>query len=446
MHKPLSFKDSSSRRVFISIVLGVVSMLIFYLFQQYFFVLYKSLISALQYNTEHLISVETVHLIAFVFAGNAVILGNSVAIAFYMSGASKTRKKRFRKRSILNNQSFLIGCYLFWFSEVSSFIGDSSNLLLTYGLLEYAWEVCFLLFIVLFLESVKELRRSFKGYTIKILLLHFLLISALIFACSLLKKSNYNTLGIMYNTSNPYVAIPKFTDAISYDDSVLRSIYSNGCRIPVKILHDSNNVIYKLADNDVSITELVHTPYDCGYQRRSHYDPSFTVYADGTIKYNRLKELEQEAALSGMFVINYAMYAVTVDSHFMYQKILYPPEAVFQDTTRSMPLPLPRTVYSESYLKNKKVHVVPFHTFKTKNQIDQKKVYAYFQESVSDSVFFKFRIDNEITLQQYLDFMISYRQSVYDLRDEQKRMNNDLKDYTINVRKKYPFLFIEEIE
>lgn len=42
--------------------------------------------------------------------------------------------------------------------------------------------------------------------------------------------------------------------------------------------------------------------------------------------------------------------------------------------------------------------------------------------------------------------MISYKQSVYDLRDEQKRMNSALNDYTIDVEEKYPFYLLEEIE
>ncbi|MFC4634942.1 hypothetical protein ACFO3O_13560 [Dokdonia ponticola] len=42
--------------------------------------------------------------------------------------------------------------------------------------------------------------------------------------------------------------------------------------------------------------------------------------------------------------------------------------------------------------------------------------------------------------------MISYKQSVYDLRDEQRSMNKALNAYKINEKLKYPFYFIEGIE
>jgi len=97
-------------------------------------------------------------------------------------------------------------------------------------------------------------------------------------------------------------------------------------------------------------------------------------------------------------------------------------------------------------LKGKKEQIVPLDSFEVNGNINRQNVYDYFQESVSDSIFFNLKINKEVTLQEYLDFMISYKQSVYDLRDEQKRMNKALNNYKINEREKYPFLFLEEIE
>lgn len=420
-------------------------MLIFYFFQQYLFVLYKSLISKFLYNTKHLTSVETVNLVAFVFAGNAVILGNAVGITYYMSYVSIRKRKRFKSRAILNNQAFLVGCYFFWYFEVVTFIGESSGLLYIYGVFEYAWEVCVLLFIVLFLESVKELRRSFKGYTITSLLLHLLLISGLIFMCFSTNKSTYNKLGAVSEKLNPYVSIPRTTDTVSYENQVLQPKYGNRCRIPVKVLQDSGGVTYWLNRNEISITDLISDKHECRYGMRDR-EPEFFVFADGTIKYNRLKELENIASLKGMFSISYAIYATTVDNEFVYSKVLYTSKTLHEDTMKSMPPPPPRAFNIENYLRDKKEKIVSLESFEINGDIDRQKVYEYFQKSVSDSTFFNLKINKEVTLQEYLDFMITYKQSVYDLRDEQKRMNNALNDYKINEREKYPFNIIEEIE
>ncbi|GGG24696.1 hypothetical protein GCM10011344_26710 [Dokdonia pacifica] len=387
-----------------------------------------------------------VDFLSFIFAGNAVILGNSVCIAFYMSGTSKDLKRRSKRRNILNNQSFLVGNYFFWFSEVFAFVAGSSLLLSKYQMFEEMKVMCILLFIVLFLESTKELRRTFKGYTIKILLLHFLLLLALVFSCSLLKKSNYNRLGNVYNISHPYVSIPKTLDTVSYENKVLRSRYGNYCDIQVKVLHDTNTIRYKLFGNEVSFDELINIPhgYDCPYSRSK--DPEFFIYADGSIQYYQLKELEQKATLRGMYVVYYAIHAVNEANDFLYPKFLHYTKALDEVREELKLPPLPTTVFWEDYLKDKKEQVIDLDTFILKDNIDQQKVSDYFQESVSDSVYFKIKINKEITLQQYLDFMISYRQSVYDLRATQNLLNNELQDFTIDVREKYPFYYIEEME
>lgn len=454
MHKPLRFNDYSSRKFFGSILLGLATMVIFYLFQQYLFVLYRSVLLAFKFNANHLLSEDIGNLVAFVFAGNAVILGNSVGIAFYISGVSKNIKSRSRKRNVLNNQSFLIGSHFFLFIKAEIFIGVVLLSFFNLAVQDLIWSIFILLFIVLFLESVKELRRSFKGYTVKMLLFHFLLIAGLLFACTLFNKSSYYKTGIIYNTSNPYVAIPKTIDTVSYDNQVLRSKYSyNSCRIPVKILHDSKNISYRLSDHEIYMTELVNGPYECIYQSRYDRDPELMVYADATIKYNRLKELERDATLRGMYVINYVIYAVNEENEFMYPKVLYRTKAIYENAEKSIIAPPPdippppEFVYFEEYLQDKKEQALDLDDFILKSKVDKQKVYTYFQKSVSDSVFFTLNIHNEVTLQQYLDFMISYKQSVYDLRDEQRVMNKALhisEEYM--VRKKFPFFLLEEIE
>ena len=446
MNKPLNFKYFSSRSFFLSILLGVGCVFIFYFFQQYLFSLHRYTLITFKFNVNSVLLGDYVDFLSFLFAGNAVILGNSVCVAFYMSGTSKDLKRRSRRRNIVNNQSFLVGNYFFWFSEVFFFVAASPLLFSRYQMFEGIKVICILLFIVLFLESTKGLRRSFNGYTIKILLLHFLLLLVVAFSFSLFKKSNYNRLGNAYNISHPYVSIPKTLDTVSFENKVLSSRYGNYCGISVKVIHDAKNIRYKLFGNEVSITELMNMSRDYKCESWVRKDPEFFVYADGEIKYHQLKELEREATLRGMFVICYAIHAVNESNDFLYPKILYPTKAMYTSVEKSKPPPPPITVFREDYLKDKKEQLIDLDTFILKGKIDQQKVSDYFHTSVSDSVFFNFHISKQITLQEYLDFIISYRQSIYDLRETQNLLNNELQDYTIEARKKYPFYYIEDIE
>ena len=145
-----------------------------------------------------------------------------------------------------------------------------------------------------------------------------------------------------------------------------------------------------------------------------------------------------------MCKIQYVVYSKNKKREFIYSKYLYPTKEMLEDSTPPLPV---RFMYFETTFKDRKEICIALDTFKIKNQIDQKKVYTFFKESVSDSVFFNLKINKEITLQQYLDFMISYKQSVYDLRDEQRNMNEALNIYKeFQVKEKFPFFIYEEVE
>ena len=446
MHKPLRFKDYSSRKFLVSVLLGLATMVIFYLFQQYLFVLYRSVLLAFKFNANHLLSEDIGNLVEFVFAGNAVILGNSVGIAYYISGVSKNIKSRSRKRNILNNQSFLIGSHFFLFIKAEISIGVVLLSFFNLDIQDLIWSIFILLFIVLFLESVKELRRSFKGYTIKVLLFHFLLITALLFACTFCNKSGYYKTGIIYNTSYPYVSVPTTTLPVSYIDREVILGYNMYERVPVKILSNSGKLIYTIHNDTLTLDELLNAPYNekYNYSFRFHRVADLNLYANGDVVYKSFKELERKATMKEMSKIQYVVYSKNKKREFIYSKYLYPTKEMLEDSTPPLPV---RFMYFETTFKDRKEICIALDTFKIKNQIDQKKVYTFFKESVSDSVFFNLKINKEITLQQYLDFMISYKQSVYDLRDEQRNMNEALNIYKeFQVKEKFPFFIYEEVE
>lgn len=453
MYKPLDYKDRSKRRLLVSIVIGVVSMLLFYFFQQYLFVLFRSALLAFEFNVNHILSEDTGALVSYIFAGNAVIIGNSVGISFYVSGTSKNIKKRFRKRNVLNNQSFVIGSYFFWFFKIAVLMGSLPTILLIPGLFEYVLEIYALLFIVLFLESIKEVRRSFRGYSLRVLFLHFLLIIGVGLMLTCINKSNYYKLGIICNTSDPYVDIPivnvDIPDNIhDYDVNNQPPIlfYNRYKRVPVKVLSSLDNLIYTVHGDNLSIDELLNAPQNEKYSYSVRYGgiADLNLYANRDITYERFKELEESAIIKGMNKIHYVVYSKNENREYIYTKYLYPTKEMLEDSIYTLPESFR---YFGTFLKDKKAQVIDVDDFKNNSKVDQQKVYEYFKESVSDSIFFNLKINKEVILQEYLDFMISYKQSVYDLRDEQRRKNKALNIYIESgVNEKYPFLIIEEIE
>jgi len=341
-----------------------------------------------QFNANYLLSDDAISLFAFVFAGNAVILGNSVGISFYISGVSKSVRQRSRRRNILNNQSFLLGNYLYLFIKLAFLIGFMQFMMLKYGFLGESWVLYILLFSALFLESVKELRRSFKEYTLKIVFFHFTLVFALIFMCSLLKKSNYNRLNEVYNNSDPYVNVPVTSYQIqSYDDSII-SPYNGYLKIFVKALSDSsNNLKYRLYDNELTIHDLVETPYSEEYNyygRKYRNNPILTIHADRMLSYAKLKELESKAIIRGISKLNYVVHSTINDQPYVYTKYIYPTKALYANTEKSKP-PSPLGIFFfEDYLKSKKEQIVNLETFILNEKVDEQKVYTYFQESLSN--------------------------------------------------------------
>lgn len=441
MHKPLDYKDRSKRRVLVSIVIGGFSMFLFYFFQQYLFVLFRSALLALEFNENHILSEDVGSFISYIFAGNAVIIGNSVGISFYVSGTSKNIKKRFRKRNVLNNQSFVIGSYFFWFFKIAVLMGVLPTILLMPGLFEYISEIYILLFIVLFLESVKELRRSFDGYSLRKLVFHFILVIGLGATLTLINRSSYYRLGDIYDTLLPYVEIPSTSYQMSdYDDLILNPEHYPYHKTHVKVKLVRDKLAFDIYGENVKMTELVSTVRQ--KRIREELTHVLMIYADKSLPYYKLVDIEYEAIKEEMYNIEYAIYSTVREEGYSYRKRLYPSKDFYAKMNYNIPPP-PSIEY---ILKDKKEIPIVLDTYRTKNKIDQQKVYNYFQESVSDSVYFNFKISRQVTLQEYLDFMISYKQSVYDLRDEQKRMNKALNDYKINEREKYPFNIIEEIE
>lgn len=440
-NKLLSSNEYSKRKALVSITLGLLSMFLFYFFQQYLFVLFRSALLAFEFNVNHILSEEIGSFISYIFAGNAVIIGNSVGISFYISGVSKTIKKRFRKRDVLNNQSFVIGSYFFWFFKIAVLMGSLPTILLITGLFEYISKIYILLFIVLFLESVKELRRSFDGYSLRKLVFHFLLVIGLGAMLTLINTSSYYRLGYKYDTLLPYVEIPSTSYQMSdYDDLILNPGHYPYHKTHVKVKLVRDRLAFNIYGENVKMIELVSTVRE--RRIREELTHVLMIYADKSLPYYKLVDIEYEAIKEEMYNIEYAIYSTLMEEGYSYRKRLYPSKDFYAKMNYNVSPP-PSIEY---ILKDKKEISIVLDTFTTQNQIDTKKVYEYFQESVSDSTFFNLKINKEVTLQEYLDFMISYKQSVYDLRDEQKRMNNALNDYKINEREKYPFNIIEEIE
>ncbi len=424
-HKPLNIKDISKTRLFIGFVLGIGASVLFYFFQQYLFVLYRTVVLSLQFNINHELNTKLVVLLRFIFAGNAVILGNSLVLSFLFSGPIGNITKRGAKRNVVNNQSFFVGSYFFWFLEIGSLVGGVAIDIGLVDLSKLIFIIYPLLFAVLFLEQVKYLRKDFENYSIKNCLYHFFVLIVISFCISNLKTSNYFKVGRTLNKIHPYAKVPK----VSFEDKDSFQAIRYGFRnLQIKMLREKNRVVYRVGDRNLSLREVsiaaVETLTYRGRPRRGQ----IIVYADDNIFMKDIRALERE-----LISVNAMRITYSFDKKPEYrdyhksgaEKYLFPSQEIVLSS--AVKHPISRSIDFENYgtkIMSSKIINVSIKAFdKQKN-----RPYEYFKSKIGSDIFFNFQYDGTESFSQYLKVFASYKQAVYDLRKE----NETIDEYFIN--------------
>lgn len=241
LRKKVDLLDKPVLHILVYSIIAICISVCFFYFQHYFLLLYRRLQLSSTYNTDYFLSKKTIFYLSIVFAGNAVLLGNSVLMVLLSLESRVLTKEKLRRSKIRNNQAFLIGCYYFFAFKILFITYASSDyiVLWEFGLAHYFLFLYPLLFLTLFLESSKDLRRFSKNYALQKVGIHFFVLIALSFLIGQLRKDDYEVTHRQLAKSNPYVAIPTVDN---YDTQNLLTFHADVCDTHFKVINNNGKI------------------------------------------------------------------------------------------------------------------------------------------------------------------------------------------------------------
>ncbi|AEE19912.1 hypothetical protein JM84_2827 [Dokdonia sp. Hel_I_63] len=435
LHK-ITLQEFSKRKFLLGIVLGILTAVIFYYFLQYLFILLRGVHLAFVYNADNTLDTDTRNYIALFFSSISVALGNTISIAFIFSGTDRNSQKRKAGRRIINDQSALTPTAIFWIFKIlvltiGSIIISHSSIIFK----EFAYAMA-LLPIVLFFDQVKSLRRFLKGYTIAKMSIHFAIVSLLEFIIALSNINAYDKQGNLQAITGSFANIPEFKLEIEYSEDIFMDSHQNQIRFKVTEKNDSINFFgwdRFLTYHDVQMSILE--------SKQSHYRYDAVFYIDKTIKWNKLDTLFDK-----LLFINANNILITITNSETLLETYYKRHIVLSkelynkwSNSKDYPPPPPPPRFFEEFILDKNVDTLNIASFKNTKTSIEDSIFSYIYEGTQSNTAFVFYINQDISVEEYLEFMIGYKKAIYKLRTDYNN-HPQLRD-DASAKSKYPMIY-----
>ncbi len=420
----------------LSIVLGLLSAIVFYYFLQYIFALIRSVHLAFAYNADNTLDTDKRNYIALFFSSISVTLGNTISIAFLFSGTETSSLKRKARRRIINDQSALTPTAIFYVFKIlaitiGSIIISHSSILFK----EFAYAIA-LLPIVLFFDQAKSLRRFLKGYTIAKMSIHFAILSLLVFIIALSNINAYDKQGNLQAITGSFANIPEFKLEIEYSEDIFMDSHQNQIRFKVTEKNDSINFFgwdRFLTYHDVQMSILE--------SKQSHYKYDAVFYIDKSIKWNKLDTLFDK-----LLFINANNILITITNSETLLETYYKRHIVLSkeiynkwSNSKDYPPPPPPPRFFEEFILDKNVDTLNIASFKNTKTSIEDSIFSYIYEGAQSNTAFVFSINQDISVEEYLEFMIGYKKAIYKLRTDYNN-HPQLRD-DASAKSKYPMIY-----
>ncbi|WP_405250746.1 hypothetical protein [Dokdonia sp. Asnod3-C12] len=432
----ITLQEFSKRKFLLSIVLGLLSAIVFYYFLQYIFALIRSVHLAFAYNADNTLDTDKRNYIALFFSSISVTLGNTISIAFLFSGTETSSLKRKARRRIINDQSALTPTAIFYVFKIlaitiGSIIISHSSILFK----EFAYAIA-LLPIVLFFDQAKSLRRFLKGYTIAKMSIHFAILSLLVFIIALSNINAYDKQGNLQAITGSFANIPEFKLEIEYSEDIFMDSHQNQIRFKVTEKNDSINFFgwdRFLTYHDVQMSILE--------SKQSHYKYDAVFYIDKSIKWNKLDTLFDK-----LLFINANNILITITNSETLLETYYKRHIVLSkeiynkwSNSKDYPPPPPPPRFFEEFILDKNVDTLNIASFKNTKTSIEDSIFSYIYEGAQSNTAFVFSINQDISVEEYLEFMIGYKKAIYKLRTDYNN-HPQLRD-DASAKSKYPMIY-----
>lgn len=465
-YRQITLSDFPASKKYYALAIGILTAIGFYLGTQYLFILIRNFQLAFQYNINYDLSNSIISRISFLFAGNAVILGNLVAFGFLFS----VRSKHFLeinnasvRRPVLNDQAFLSGNYFYWALKIVSTVGVFQFFSYYQEIFDDLWIVGVFLLLVLFFDQTKSIRRFVKGYGFKQYFTHFIFTITVSFLIAQINKPLYYQ-GILINSNtSSFVHIPEISFG---DQQYLQRKQFDFCDSRLKIIKEGNSTNVIIGDKKIGVKFIAPILIEECSSLRDAPRPKIFVYGDSELKMKDIQNLELQLTQYNYTDIVY-VYTGLDKRHGSHQivgaeKRLFISEALLDSVKYSIPPP-PLFPYDEirSHLSSKNVIEVDISKAYREHNGNTSKLLAYFKSQVDETVVFNFIYNNTDSYNEYLTVFASYRQAVLELRNKSKTIEEYPQNYfeldqrekklhqsswrneQVSLRLRYPMVYVD---
>ncbi|GEM_PF-4789128 len=469
-----NFKNLSFKKIVFGILLGLSSAIVIYSF---FYVVREAhrvlALGILDFdywgfqNGEYILSETNRGFYNLFFSGLSLIFGNSIAILFIFSRPNNILN-RFdsRKKRLINDQVFLTFNFSYWLTKIGFTFGVFSMCCMDFEFLPHFKSLAYLLLIVLYLETWKNLTLLLKKKRFKIQVTHFLILLLLTFGLSKINIVDYKAIDEAFLVNNPIIDFPKST----FKNEKKNNWRQYEIAIKLKLDNEHNLDVFTSDRNRIGLSDLQSYIMNerTSYREELSSFLSVNILADKYLAVKYIKMVEAELYLAGIRRVNYEVYTenknggLYIENNIIEKRInktvlgFKRNSFIKKDTVQQILLPpLPPMPPEIDYTYYDSLSVSIHRKLKIADRIISKEtVSLVFKEAINTNILFCYEISDESTYQDYINVLSAHNKAVHELRKENEVISEESrydsnKAYNLEqlkLKRQFPIHIIEILD
>jgi hypothetical protein len=356
-------------------------------------------------------------------AGISVITGNSVFLAYIFLRPSKVLSRRsLQRKKILNEQVFLNGNFLYWFTKVGISFGVFSTCMIDFKHLVFFYPVTVLILIVLYFETWKTLLQVRFKQKYKMLFMHLILTVVFIFILGKFNVIDYKRLDKVLYDNNPSLSLPytEYENELGY-----YNYHSIQLKLKVNEVGDLEIFTYDMAK--LKLTDLSSYIAREKTSRREEVISFLRVriLADSSMNLYYLKNVERRLYLLSIYRASYVVnnpnnllseYEWSLIHHRITPDIV---KGINDSLSTNLLHPFHNSFLEEQFKDSLVIDVGNY--FKLNGvKTSKEKVRTELARNIDSSTYIKYQYNKETTYQQYIE-LLSLHYSVVDSLKKKKQ-------------------------
>lgn len=401
-----SFQFEYDLIFFLIVLFSVVFSVFIFLFLLYLYMGCRAILIDLSFNIDAYQTAESVFYTSLIISAISLLVGYACFIVLYFHRGHRNQKfSSLDRMRILNDVAFLFPSFFHWFVKLS-FSFFIALILQDYPyLFDDFWTVLPLLFLVLFLDISKTIvRKMTSSYRLKFLGVSLLILSISSISMAVLATPTIDKSDTVLQQTTHFVELPELNKSIIRDYLGESNFYRSS--IHIKYIPSKNNKNYILDRQTVSLKELDEL------LKKSYSDPRYrfdiALYAEKSFSMNEKVNFERMLFQNEFEIVNYIFK--TPKNEFGYS---------FYNKLK-LPLERPDMVYAAV----EDPIIIKMDDYSINNEKFILKRNDLFEKGIKDQRFFVFQIGASTDYQNYLDFIVSYKNIVMSLRKQSADLTN----------------------